>query len=63
MRVIVNVLMAVAALQDSMHAGVEFIGIDADALAVGILQGGVAVAGKTIDVRVHRPCGHDQKKR
>jgi hypothetical protein len=41
----------------------KFIGIDADVFAVGVLHRGVAVARKTIDVRVQRPCGHDQKKR
>jgi hypothetical protein len=41
----------------------KFIGIDADIFPVGVLQGGVAVAGKAIDVRVQWPCGHDQKKR
>jgi hypothetical protein len=62
-RIIVNVLVAVAALEHTMNTGVELVGIDADVFAVGVLHGGVAVAGKTIDVRVQRPRGHDQKKR
>jgi hypothetical protein len=59
----VNVLVAVAALEDAVYAGMKFIGIDADVFAVGVLHRGVAVAGKAIHVRVEGPCGHDQKKR
>jgi hypothetical protein len=61
-RIVVNIFVAVAALEAAVNARVKLIGVDADGLAVGVLHGGVAVAGETIDIRVERARGQGEDK-
>ena len=51
MRVVVDVFVAVGAFEAAVDARVKFVGADADAFAVGVLEGRIAVAGKAVGVR------------
>ena len=61
-RIVVNIFVAVAAFEVAVDARVELIGVDADVLAVGVLHGGIAVAGKAVGIRVERTRGGGQQK-
>jgi hypothetical protein len=60
MRIVVNIFVAVAAFEAAVNAPVKFIGVDANVFAVGVLHGGVAMAGKAVGIRVQRSRGDGQ---
>ena len=61
MGVLLDIGMAVIALQASMHAGAELVAIDRDAVARCILHGLVAVASQAIRLR-DQPVRHGQQR-
>lgn len=47
-RIGLDVGVAVGALQAAVNAGIEFLAVDGDTVAIAVGRGGVAVAGKAI---------------
>ena len=57
MRIFLDVGVAVVALQAAVNAGTEFVAVDGDAVAGGVLHGLVAMAGQAI-----RLCGDAKRQ-